>query len=49
MQVGFPGNMVTTFPGTSIAESDISVIGWKKDEYQDMLSNLCLEGILHAK
>lgn len=49
MLVAFAGGMATTFPGTSTVESDFSVIGWEKDEYRTMLSNLSLEGILHSK
>ena len=47
--VTFSGGLATTFPGTSTVESDFSVIGWEKDEYRAMLSDLSLEGILHAK
>ena len=49
MLVAYVGGMSTTFPGTSTVESYFSVIGWKKDEYRTMLSNLSLEGILHSK
>ena len=45
----FSGGFATTFPGTSTVESDFSVIGWEKDEYRTLLSDLSLEGILHAK
>ena len=41
--------MATTFPGTSTVESDFSVIGWEKDEYQTLFSDLSLEGILYLK
>ena len=47
--VTFVGGLATTFPGTSTVESDFSVIGWEKDEYRCSLSDLSLEGILHAK
>ena len=47
--VAFAGGLATTFPGTSTVESDFSVLGWEKDEYRTMLSNLSLEGILQAK
>ena len=30
-------------------ESDFLVLGWEKDEYRTMLSDLSLEGILQAK
>ena len=47
--VTYSGGLATTFPGTSTVESDFSVIGWEKDEYRTMLSDLSLKGILHAK
>ena len=34
---------------TSTAESDFSVIGWEKDEYRTMLSDLSFEEILHSR
>jgi len=49
MLVKFSGVLATIFPGTSIVGSDFSIIGWEKDEYRTQLSNLSLEGILHAK
>mmetsp|Transcript_20146 Transcript_20146/g.26081 ORF Transcript_20146/g.26081 Transcript_20146/m.26081 type:complete len:177 (-) Transcript_20146:90-620(-) len=49
MLVQFSGGLATIFPGTSTVESDFSIIGWEKDEYRTQLSNLSLEGILHAK
>lgn len=49
MLVQFSGGMASIFPGTSTVESDFSIIGWEKDEYRTQLSNLSLEGILHAK
>ena len=47
--VQFAGGLATIFPGTSAVESDFSIIGWEKDKYHMQLSNLSLEGILHAK
>ena len=47
--VTFAGCMATTFPGTSTVASDFFVIGWEKDEYRTLLSDLSLEGILHSK
>ena len=41
--------MDNLLPGTSTVESDFSIIGWEKDECWTQLSNLSLEGILHAK
>jgi hypothetical protein len=40
---------VTVFPGTASVEADFSVINWEKDEYRTSLTNISLEGILHAK
>ena len=47
--VMFAGGLATTFPGTSTVESDFLVLGWEKDEYRTMLSDLSLKGILQAK
>jgi len=47
--VTFCSGLASTFPGTSTVESDFSIIGWEKDDCQTALSNLSLEGILHAK
>ena len=47
--VTFAGGLATTFPGTSTVELDVLVLGWEKDEYRIMLSDLSLEGILQAK
>ena len=47
--VQFCGGLASVFPGTSTVESDFSVIGWEKDEYRFNLTDLSLEGILHAK
>ena len=41
--------LATTFPRTSTVESDFLVLGWEKDEYRTILSDLSLEGILQAK
>ena len=45
----FAAGLATTFPGTSTVELDVLVLGWEKDEYRIMLSDLSLEGILQAK
>ena len=45
----FAAGLATTFPGTSTVESDFLVLGWEKDEYRTMLSDLSLKGILQAK
>ena len=47
--VQFCGGLASVFPGTSTVESDFSVIGWEKDEYRFSLTDISLEGILHAK
>ena len=47
--VEFCGGLASVFPGTSTVESDFSMMGWEKDEYQLNLTDLSLEGILHAK
>ena len=47
--VTFAGGLATTFPGTITVELDFLVLGWEKDEYRTMLSDLSLEGILQAK
>ena len=47
--VTFAGGLATTFPGTSTVESAFFVLGWEKDEYRTMLSDLSLEGILQSK
>ena len=39
----------SVFPGTSTVESDFSVIGWEKNEYQTALTDFSLEGILQCK
>jgi hypothetical protein len=47
--VSLAGGLATTFPGIITVESDILVLGWEKDEYRTMLSDLSLEGILQGK
>ena len=47
--VTFAGGLATTFPGTITVELDFLVLGWEKDEYRTMLSDLSLKGILQAK
>jgi hypothetical protein len=49
MLVTFIGGLATTFPGTSTVEADFSAIGYEKDANRWSLSDLSLEGILHAK
>ena len=45
----FAGGLATTFPWISTVELDVLVLGWEKDEYRTMLSDLSLVGILQAK
>lgn len=45
----FCGGLASAFPNTATVESDISVIGWEKDESRTDLTDFSLEGILHAK
>ena len=47
--IALDGGNKAVFPGTSTVESDFSVIGWEKDEYRFSLTDISLEGILHAK
>jgi hypothetical protein len=37
------------FPNTTPVETDFSVIGWEKNDYQHNLTNFSLKGIIHAK
>ena len=41
--------MATVFPGTAPVEADFSVVNFEKNQYRSALTNLSLEGILHAK
>ena len=43
------GGFASVFPGTSTVESDFSVIGWEKNEYQAALTDFSLEGNLQCK
>jgi hypothetical protein len=45
----FCGGLASTFPGTSTVESDVSIIVRERDDSRAALSNLSLDGILHAK
>ena len=45
----FCSGLATLFPGTASVESDFSILRWEKNAYRSSLSDLCLEGILHAK
>ena len=45
----FCGSVATVFPGTATVEADFSVVNFEKNQYRSALTNLSLEGILHAK
>lgn len=47
--VDFIGGMATLFPGTATVEADFSTISLNKGTFRQSLSDLSLEGILHAK
>jgi hypothetical protein len=43
------GGLASVFQNTGSVESDVSVIGWEKDEYRQSLTDFSLESTLHAK
>jgi hypothetical protein len=45
----FCGCLLTAFPNTATVESDISVIGWEKDDYRTSLTDFSLGAIVHCK
>ena len=45
----FCGGIGTVFPGTSQVESDFSLVKGAKTEHKMSLTDLSLEGVLHAK
>jgi hypothetical protein len=45
----FYGGLATVFPGTSVVESNFSVVNCEKSTNRQSLSDISLEGILHAK
>ena len=45
----FAGGLATIFPGTSTVESDFSVVKYEKNKNRTSLTDISLEGILHAK
>jgi hypothetical protein len=45
----FCGGLATVFPGTAVVESDFSVVNYEKSANRQSLSDISLEGILHAK
>jgi hypothetical protein len=44
----FVGGLATIFPGTSTVESDFSVVKYEKNKNRMSLTDISLEGILHA-
>jgi hypothetical protein len=45
----FCGGLATLFPGTAVLESVISVVNYETSANRQSLSDISLEGILHAK
>jgi hypothetical protein len=45
----FCGGLATVFPGTAVVESDFSLVNYEKSANRQSLSDISLEGILHAK
>ena len=45
----FCGGIATVFPGTSQVESDFSLVKGAKNDQKIALTDLSLEGVLHAK
>jgi hypothetical protein len=43
------GVIMTLFPGTSMVESDFSILHWEKDAFCESMSDFELEGVLQAK
>ncbi len=43
------GVIATLFLGTSIVESDFSILRWEKDLFHKRLSNFGLEGVMQTK
>ena len=43
----FCGGLATVFPGTAMAYSDFSIVKYVNNEYQNLLKDFSLEGILH--
>lgn len=45
----FGGGLATIFPNTATVESELSPIGYAKNKYRTMLTDILLEGIFHYK
>lgn len=45
----FCGGLASVFPGTSVVESDFSVLNYEAHAHRRALTNLSLAGILHSK
>jgi hypothetical protein len=45
----FAGGLSTVFPGCSTVESDFSILKFEKIDHRISLSDVCIEGIFHAR
>jgi hypothetical protein len=45
----FCGGIASVFPGTAQVESDFSIVKLEKDDFRMSITDLSLEGVLHAK
>jgi hypothetical protein len=45
----FAGGICTVFPGSSTVESDFSILNFEKSDHRTSLSDVCIEGIFHAR
>jgi hypothetical protein len=45
----FAGGLSTVFPGSSTVESDFSILQFEKSDHRTYFSDVCIEGIFHAR
>jgi len=45
----FVAGLATVMPTTSLVEGDFSLIHYRRNEHSSALSDIALEGVLHAK
>jgi hypothetical protein len=45
----FASGLCTVFPGSSTVESDFSILKFEKSDHRTSLSDVCIEGIFHAR
>ena len=45
----FSGGLATAFPNAATVESDLSILGYEKNENRSGLTDFLVEGILHGK